>query len=106
MYQNEKNVQVGKCPECNTGYIVRTYREKRLGMGGFPLSIKVIHKCNCCGHVGFKHDYTDEAKIDFQEYMDESSESVAKFYKFKRMRKDGQISDLQWQQLVDAGAVW
>jgi hypothetical protein len=106
MYQNEKNTQMCKCSKCDKGYIVRTYREKRLGQGGFPLSIKVINKCNGCGNVVFKHDYTDEEKIEFQEYLDEKSESMAKFYAFKRMRKAGEIDDETWNQLVDAGAVW
>ena len=106
MYQNEKSQVLTKCTKCIDGYIHHHYREKRLGQGGFPMSIKVIQKCDKCGHVEFKHDYTDEAKEDFQEYLEESSASVQMFYKLKRIRKNGKIDDTTWNQLVDAGAVW
>ena len=106
MYQNEKKTQTGKCPECHTGYICRSYREKRLGPGGFPMSIKVTYKCNTCGFVEFKHDYTDEAKEDWQESFDSMCASMRKFQKYKRMRKKGEIDDATWNQLVDAGVVW
>ena len=105
-YENEKVKQLAKCTECHNGYIIRRYREKRVGQNGFPMSIKVTHKCNHCGYVEFKHDYTDMAKIDWQEYIDESSASMRKFHKYKRMRKKGEIDDDTWNQLVDAGVVW
>ena len=106
MYQNESIRLLGKCPKCVAGHIQHHYREKRLGQGGFPMSIKVVQKCDKCGFVKFKHDYTDEEKVEFQEYLDEKSESMARFYAFKRMRKAGEIDDETWNQLVDAGAVW
>tara|TARA_Y100001951_G_C11042207_1_gene130906 strand:+ start:192 stop:512 length:321 start_codon:yes stop_codon:yes gene_type:complete len=106
MYDNESIRQMRQCTECNKGYIQNHFREKRMSKRGFPMSIKVTHKCDTCGHVEFKHDYTDEAKIDWQEYIDESAQSMRDFYKLKRLRKEGLIDDDKWNLLIDAGAVW